>query len=127
MICTNCSTESKKASRFCGQCGKKLPHSFIEKYFIKDIYKEIKDLYITFFKLISSLVKDHPKAVKYLAAAFLISLVAFEGSGIYSHSKVSYLESILGYQYDFKSGEKLFLSKKNGQYYYSNKTEGTTK
>lgn len=93
--CTECSSEYEIAQNFCGQCGHKHPSVPIKNS------------------------KPKRNLIKYLSVAILLSLLTYEGIGIYDHSKVSYLESILGYQYDFKSGKKLFLTKRNGQYYFS--------
>jgi hypothetical protein len=93
--CTECSSEYEIEQNFCGQCGHKHPSVPIRNS------------------------KPKRNLIKYLSVAILLSLLTYEVIGIYDHSKVSYLESILGYQYDFKSGKKLFLTKKNGQYYFS--------
>jgi len=93
--CKECSSEYDIAQNFCGQCGHKHPPVPIKNN------------------------KPKRNLIKYLSVAILLSLLTFEGIGIYDHSKVSYLESIVGYQYDFKSGKKLFLTKRNGQYYFS--------
>jgi hypothetical protein len=124
MICSNCSIENKKTSRFCGQCGQKLNSPLIDINNLKNKYQQVKALYITFLKFLTLLLKDKPKLLKISSAVFLVSLTIYEGEAILNPSKVSSLESILGYQYDFKSGEKLFLTKRNGQYYYSTKQKG---
>jgi hypothetical protein len=92
--CKECSSEYDIAQNFCGQCGHKHPPVPIKNN------------------------KPKRNLIKYLSVAILLSLLTYEGIGIYDHSKVSYLESIVGYQYDFKSGKKLFLTKRNGQYYF---------
>jgi hypothetical protein len=124
MICSNCSIENKKTSRFCGQCGQKLSSPLIDINNLKNKYQQVKVLYITFLKFLTPLLKDKPKLFKILSAVFLVSLTIYEGEAILNPSKVSSLESILGYQYDFKSGEKQYLTKRNGQYYYSDKKKG---
>jgi hypothetical protein len=93
--CKECSSEYEIAQKFCGQCGNKNP------------------------SVPTKNSKSDRNLIKYASIALLLCLLSYEGQGIYDHSKVSYLESILGYQYDFKSGKKLFLIKRNGQYYFS--------
>jgi len=131
MKCHNCSIECKQTSRFCGQCGHKLESDFIDINALKNNYKQAKLLAHIVFKAITPYVSSaiirirnlKSNQVKLLAISLFVSLIIYEGNGIYNNSKVSYVESILGYQYDFKSGEKLFFTIKNGQYYYSAKKD----
>ena len=129
MICGNCSIENKRTSRFCGQCGNKLNYTPVYIDTIKNNFQQVKPLAIGFLESITLHIKSAPinikkpkyryKLIKYVSFAVLISMIAYEGHGIYYHSRISFVESLLGYQYDLKSGEKLILTKRDGQYYYS--------
>jgi hypothetical protein len=95
MICKDCSSENETTSEFCSHCGNKLK-------------MESKK---------SSLPKNLKRIVLTLTTLVIIIASLEEVLALVDVKKVGGLERYLGYQYDFSTGNKIYIAERNGEYF----------
>jgi hypothetical protein len=100
MICKGCSRENAITSEFCSHCGNELkikPKKPLQKYLKWSVL-----IFITLAIIIVSVDE-------------ILALLDMK--------KVGVLEKRLGYQYDFSTGNKTYITEKNGKYYVVDQKE----